>query len=55
LSAWFRRQKKLGAAAESSDLVPRAGTDTTQMLQGLLRKLGFTDVQVHFAKPMPAS
>jgi hypothetical protein len=41
-------QKKLGAAARSGDLVQRAETNTTDMLQELLGKVGFTDVQVHF-------
>jgi hypothetical protein len=43
-------QKKLRAAARSGDLVRRAETNTTQMLQGLLGKVGFTDVQVHFTR-----
>ncbi len=42
-------QKKLGAAAKHGDLVARAETNTTGMLQGLLGKVGFTDVQVNFA------
>lgn len=46
-------QKKLGAAAKNGDLVPRAETNTSRMLQGLLGKLGFTDVQVHFVEPTP--
>jgi Protein of unknown function (DUF4230) len=46
-------QKKLGTAAKRGDLVQRAETNTTQMLQGLLGKVGFTDVQVHFIKGMP--
>ena len=41
-------QKKLGAAAKHGDLVHRAETNTTEMLQGLLGKVGFTDVQVNF-------
>jgi len=43
-------QKKLGAAAKSGDLVQRAETNTTKMLQGLLGKVGFTQVQVNFVK-----
>jgi hypothetical protein len=41
-------QKKLGAAAKSSSLVRRAETNTTAMLRGLLGKVGYTDVEVHF-------
>ncbi len=41
-------QKKLGAAAKHGDLVARAETNTTGMLQGLLGKVGFTDVHVNF-------
>ncbi len=48
-------QKKLGAAAKSSELVQRAETNTTRMLQGLLGKVGLTDVQVHFANSAPAA
>jgi len=47
-------QKKLGAAAKSGHLVQRAEANTSQMLQGLLGKVGFTDVQVHFVKATPA-
>ena len=44
-------QKKLAAAARSSgDLVQRAEINTSQMFRGLLGKVGFTDVQVNFAK-----
>ena len=43
-------QKKLAAAARSGDLVQRAEINTSQMLRGLLGKVGFTDVQVNFAK-----
>ena len=35
-------------AAKHGDLVARAETNTTDMLQGLLGKVGFPDVQVHF-------
>ena len=41
-------EKKLAAAARASKLVSRAETNTTTMLQGLLGRLGFTDVQVSF-------
>ena len=47
-------QKKLAAAAKSGDLVQRAETNTSQMLRGLLGKVGFTDVQVHFVTTTPA-
>ena len=47
-------QKKLAAAAKHGDLVPRAETNTAKMLRGLLGKVGFTEVQVHFVKPAPA-
>jgi hypothetical protein len=47
-------QKKLRAAAKSSALVTRAEANTTQMLQGLLGKVGFTDVQVHFVNAAAA-
>lgn len=46
-------QKKLGAAAKSGDLIGRAETNTSQMLRGLLGKVGFTDVQVNFVKSTP--
>jgi hypothetical protein len=41
-------QQRLGAAARSGNLVARAETNTRKMLQGLLGKVGFTDVQVRF-------
>ena len=41
-------QKKLAAAAKHGDLVAHAETNTTGMLQGLLGKVGFSDVQVNF-------
>jgi hypothetical protein len=47
-------QKKLAAAAKHGDLVPRAEANTARMLRGLLGKVGFTEVQVHFVKPAPA-
>jgi hypothetical protein len=45
--------KKLAAAARASKLVLRAESNTTTMLQGLLGRLGFTDVHVTFAKAAP--
>ena len=47
-------QQKIDAAARESNLVVRAETNTTKMLQGLLAKLGFADVQVSYTKPAPA-
>jgi uncharacterized protein DUF4230 len=49
--------KKLAAAARASKLVLRAENNTTKMLQGLLGRLGFTDVRVTFtnAALSPAS
>ena len=44
-------QKKLGVAATRGKLVQRAETNTSQMLRGLLGKVGFTDVQVNFVTP----
>lgn len=41
-------QAKLAKAAKSGQLVTRAEANTTKMLQGLLGKVGFTDVQVNF-------
>ena len=41
-------QQKLAAAAKHGELVQRAEANTTEMLQGLLGKVGFTDVQVNF-------
>jgi hypothetical protein len=48
-------QKKLGAAARDSSLIERAKTNTSQMLRGLLHKLGYTDVQVNFVTPNDAA
>jgi hypothetical protein len=42
-------QAKLAQAAKQGDLVDRAETNTTKMLQGLLGRLGYTDVQVSYA------
>ena len=47
-------QTKLARAAKSGQLVARAEANTTKMLQGLLGKVGYTDVQVHFV-PATAS
>jgi hypothetical protein len=44
-------QQKLAAAAKESGLVSRAERNTTRMLQGLLGRVGFTDVQIHYAPP----
>ena len=43
--------KKIDAAAHESNLQVRAEKNTRQMLDGLLGRLGFNDVQVTFAKP----
>jgi hypothetical protein len=48
-------QQKLGKAAQQSDLVRRAEANTSHMLQGLLGKVGFTDVQVRYARSVPRS
>ena len=44
-------QQKIHSAAEHSSLVHRAEHNTTAMLQGLLGKLGYTDVRVVYARP----
>ena len=44
----FAQKKLAAAAARSGSLVERAETNTTRMLQGLLAKLGYTNVQVDF-------
>ncbi len=41
-------QRKLAAAARRGNLVQRAEKNTSDMLRGLLGKLGYTDVEVHF-------
>jgi hypothetical protein len=46
--------KKIDAAARESDLVTKAEANTTSMLKGLLGKLGFTNVNVVFTKPVVA-
>jgi hypothetical protein len=40
---------RIGAAAEESDLTLRAEKNTTSMLQGLLRALGFEQITVTYA------
>ncbi|TGN78840.1 DUF4230 domain-containing protein [Streptomyces griseoluteus] len=40
--------KHIGEAARDSELTARAESNTTGMLQGLLRSLGFTDVRVSY-------
>ncbi|MGX1884742.1 DUF4230 domain-containing protein [Streptomyces sp. NPDC055287] len=40
--------RHIGEAAEESELAVRAEKNTTSMLQGLLRSLGFKDVTVHY-------
>ncbi|MFI5794494.1 DUF4230 domain-containing protein [Streptomyces sp. NPDC051677] len=41
--------KHIGEAAKASELTARAETNTTGMLQGLLRSLGFKEVKVAYA------
>ena len=41
-------EQKMSAAAEASDLRPRAEQNTRRMLEGMLRALGYTDVTVVF-------
>jgi len=48
-------QAKLAKAAKSGQLVTRAEANTTKMLQGLLGKVGYSDVQVNFVKAAPAA
>ncbi len=43
--------QKLGAAAKESHLRDRAQRNTSLMLEGLLGRLGYTDVNVVFEKP----
>ena len=50
---YLAAEKKMRAAAGSSDLQARAEDNTRQMLDGTLRALGFTSVTVHFV-PNPA-
>ena len=44
------QQKILSSAQNGSGLIPRAEDNTRQMLQSLLRALGFTSVSVNFAE-----
>jgi len=46
--------KKLAAAAKETSLATKAERNTTVMLEGLIGRLGFSDVTVRFAKPAPA-
>jgi hypothetical protein len=46
--------KKLDAAAKESNLRTRAEKNTTLMLEGLLGRLGYTDVTVVFEQPAKA-
>ena len=46
---YLAAQKKMAAAAAESDLRARAEHNTTRMLEGLLRSLGFTSVTVTFS------
>ncbi|MEU6607682.1 DUF4230 domain-containing protein [Streptomyces shenzhenensis] len=41
--------RHIGEAARDSELATRAETNTTAMLQGLLRSLGFTEVHVSYS------
>ena len=45
--------KKVSAAAKESNLRVRAEENTTLMLEGLLGRLGYTDVHIVFEKPAP--
>ncbi|MFE9396243.1 DUF4230 domain-containing protein [Streptomyces flavidovirens] len=42
--------RHIGEAAEESELTVRAEKNTTSMLQGLLRSLGFKEVTVHYGQ-----
>ncbi len=42
-------EQKMAAAADESDLRPRAEQNTRHMLEGMLRALGYTDITVNFA------
>lgn len=50
---YLAAQAKMQQAADQSDLRKRAEDNTTKMLQGMLRSLGFTNVSVSFT-PNPA-
>ncbi len=43
--------RHIGAAARDSGLTARAESNTTAMLQGLLRSLGFTRVHISYGTP----
>ncbi|MBB5868876.1 hypothetical protein F4553_002255 [Allocatelliglobosispora scoriae] len=51
--AYLEGEKKLEQAARDAGLEERAKTNTRNMLTGLLRGLGFTDVTVTFTPPPP--
>ena len=44
-------QERMKAAALESDVLKRAEENTTNMLQGLMRSLGFTDIQITYQRP----
>jgi hypothetical protein len=44
-------QQKIAAAALDSELPARAEKNTTAMLNGLLKSLGYTSVTVNYATP----
>jgi hypothetical protein len=48
-------QDKIGKAAVHSHLVQRAERNTTKMLEGLLGRLGYSDVKVVFQPPTAAA
>ena len=50
---YLRAGKKLDAAAKESELRDRAERNTRLMLEGLLGRLGYSDVRVTFEKPAP--
>jgi hypothetical protein len=52
---YVRAAEKLDAAAKESELRDRAERSTTLMLEGLLGRLGYSDVRVTFEKPAPAA
>ena len=49
---YLRAGKKLDAAAKESRLRDRAEQNTTLMLEGLLGRLGYSDVHVAFEQPL---
>jgi hypothetical protein len=50
---YLTAQEKMRTAAAESDLRARAEHNTRQMLEAMLRSLGFTEITVNFA-PSPA-